>query len=117
MKLWEYLHAPGAIQLGSHAKRTFRVKELEYSWVWTHGPAQHHWELVDIHDTKVARDVRESAGIFMPYTRSGGLLVNSQGLDLLDEIVVTFTALAQLERMEYFMRRDVQVAAINQTIK
>jgi len=117
IKLWEYFNAPDTIQFGSHTKRTFRVKEQEYSWVWTHGNAQPHFELIDINDTKLARDVREKAGFFLPYTRSGGLLINAEALDLLDEIIVTHTALAQRERMEYSVRRDMQAAAINQTLK
>ncbi|KZT55782.1 hypothetical protein CALCODRAFT_484540 [Calocera cornea HHB12733] len=97
IKLWEYLKAPGAIQYGAKVSRTF--------------------QLVDEHETKLARDIRNNVGFFMQHTVSGGLLVNSEGLDMLDEIIVTHTALAQLERMEYFVRRDVQAVHINHTLK
>ncbi|EJT98658.1 hypothetical protein DACRYDRAFT_110563 [Dacryopinax primogenitus] len=117
MKLWEYLKGTRTLQFELPTKRTFRVEDKEYTWTWAHSPGGSYFELVDTHDTKLARDTREKGGFLIPYTRSGDLLINPEALDILDEIIVTHTALAQIERMRNAARRDAGAAAVNQTLK
>ncbi|KZT55766.1 hypothetical protein CALCODRAFT_498239 [Calocera cornea HHB12733] len=120
-KMWEYLKGPSfTLDRSSQVKRTFQVKGQEYTWQWASQPGkplEDHFELIDINDVKMVRDIRDKGGLFIRYTRSGGLLVNREALDILDQIIVTHTAIAQKERMEYSVRRDAGAAALNMTLK